>query len=443
MHTARNASLRVSVHEGLALPFHDMHFFLGHRTAENIRAAVGITGQRADDLHDLLLVDNASVGGLEDRFLLRTFIVHEVRIIFSLDIIRDKIHRTRPVKRNAGDDVLQRLRLQLLHKALHAGRLELEDALALTLADHLHDLRIVIIDGGEIDLLAGPLLSHLHGILDHRQRAQAQEVHLQQTELFELRHVVLRCHGSIYGRLQRHKFINRLGGDDDAGRVHGGVAWQSLQLHGHVDQVMHFLIFLISLFQLTVLFQSPFDGDVQLIRDHLRYLVAEGIRQIQRTAHIADGVFRRHRSEGDDLYDTFLAVLSHYIVNDLLPPLIAEIHVDIRHGDSLRIQESLKQQVIAERIQFSDIHRIGDDRACGRATARSDRDARFLREMHIIPYDQKVIHVAHVVYGIQFVAETFADDRLLLRGCIFCLRVSSSRFPHSCCADCTRLLLLS
>ncbi len=41
---------------------HDVHLLLAHGSPDQIASAVGVSGQIPDDLHDLLLVDQAAVG---------------------------------------------------------------------------------------------------------------------------------------------------------------------------------------------------------------------------------------------------------------------------------------------------------------------------------------------------------------------------------------------
>ena len=52
----------------LALLLHDIVLFLGHGAAHQIRPAIGVARQLAADLHDLLLIDDAAVGDVEDVF---------------------------------------------------------------------------------------------------------------------------------------------------------------------------------------------------------------------------------------------------------------------------------------------------------------------------------------------------------------------------------------
>ena len=73
-----------------------------------------------------------------------------------------------------------------------------------------------------------------HRVLDHCQRFQAQEIHLEQAEIVQRPHRILADDFVSFGvAAERHVFGQIAIADDDAGRVHAGVARKSFQ-HGRV-----------------------------------------------------------------------------------------------------------------------------------------------------------------------------------------------------------------
>ena len=56
--------------------------------------------------------------------------------------------------------------------------------------------------------------------------------------------------------------------------------------------------------------------------------------------------FARQRAERDDLRYLLAAVFLGDVLNHLAAPVRAEVDVDIRHADALRIQKALKQQAV-------------------------------------------------------------------------------------------------
>ncbi len=154
-------------------------------------------------------------------------------------------------------------------------------------------------------------------------------------------------------------------------------------------------IALVQLPQLVVHLQCLVDRDIQLIRNHLRDRIDLCIRHIQHTADIADDTARRQCTECDDLYNAVLAVFSRYIVDDLRAAFEAEIHVDIRHGNSFRVQETLEQELVPHRIQLCDAKGVGNNTSGRRSSSRSDHDVVIARKFDEIPHDQEVIDVTH------------------------------------------------
>ena len=100
--------------EILALFCHHFVLFLAHCAAHEVASAIGIARQRAHDLHDLLLIDHAAVGGAEDRLQKRVQIRHAAGVVLALDIAGDLLHRARTVEGDACDEVLKAVRLELL-----------------------------------------------------------------------------------------------------------------------------------------------------------------------------------------------------------------------------------------------------------------------------------------------------------------------------------------
>ena len=177
--------------------------------------------------------------------------------------------------------------------------------------------------------------------------------------------------------------------------MHGGMPRKSLQLSTHVNEIMDLLVLLIELTHFRILFKGKLQRDIQLLRHHLGNLIHEIIGHIHYAAHVADHTPRRQRTEGHDLYNLFRAVFPAHVIDDLLPSLKAKVNIDIRHGHTLRIQKTLKEQLIPDWIDVGDLQAIGDDAARRRTTPRSNRYVVFLRIIDEIPDDQEIIHVSH------------------------------------------------
>ena len=121
---------------------HYVVFFLGHRTTDKVTSAIAVSGERPDDLHDLLLIDHAPVGILQDRFHQRMRIFN-IPLVFAADITRDLFHRTRAIQRNACDQIFKTVRTELHHKLPHTAGFKLEYCVRVSGRDHLPDFGII------------------------------------------------------------------------------------------------------------------------------------------------------------------------------------------------------------------------------------------------------------------------------------------------------------
>ena len=81
--------------------------------------------------------------------------------------------------------------------------------------------------------------------------------------------------------------------------------------------------------------------------------VGLSVADIESPAHISDRLLSFHSSEGYDLTYPVFSVFSRNIVYYLLPPLIAEVYIYIRHAYSFRIQKSFEDEVISYRVYIS------------------------------------------------------------------------------------------
>ena len=110
-HAAPDAARLISVDETLPLRVNDILLFFTHGAADVVRLSHRITRKLLYNLHHLLLIDDTSIGWLKDRLQFRRHVSNGVCIIFSLDVVWNKIHRSRTVQGNSGNDILEILRL--------------------------------------------------------------------------------------------------------------------------------------------------------------------------------------------------------------------------------------------------------------------------------------------------------------------------------------------
>ncbi len=150
-----------------------------------------VAAQLAEDLNDLLLIDDAAVGDGEDRLELRAEIGDLLRMQLVVDEARDGIHGAGAVERHDCRHILDGLRPHIDAHARNARRFQLEHARGLALGNHFEGRRVVFRDvlHGKVRLVPA---NGLFRVVNDRQVAQAEEVHLEQTQFLDGRHGELR-----------------------------------------------------------------------------------------------------------------------------------------------------------------------------------------------------------------------------------------------------------
>ena len=293
----------------------------------------------------------------------------EPGVVAVADVGGDRLHRPGAVEGDDRDQILDRLGAELGDHVAHARGLELEDADALPLGEHREGVGIVERDA--VRAKAGTAFGGLLlGIADDRQRAQAEEVHLEQPELLKRRHRELGDRHRLLRLVERHVAVHRVAGDDDARRVGRGVAGHPLDLARHVEQLCDLGVALAHLLEVRRDRKRPVERHLQLVRHELGDRVHLLVGDAEHPPHVADGRARGHRPEGDDLRDMVRAVLAHDVVDDLLPPLVTEIDVEVGHADPLGVQKPLEEQVVADGIDAGDADAVGGEASRARTAPR-------------------------------------------------------------------------
>ena len=96
--------------------------------------------------------------------------------------------RAGPIQRVQRDQIIEALRLGLAENVAHARALELEDAVGRAVGENLVRLRIVERNRVEVEHLAGRRADFLDRVVQQRQRAEPEEIHLQEADALDLLH---------------------------------------------------------------------------------------------------------------------------------------------------------------------------------------------------------------------------------------------------------------
>ena len=152
------------------------------------------------------------------------------------------------------------------------------------------------------------------------------------------------------------------------------------------------------------------DHDRVVRLERLCHPVDERPGEAQRDPHLADGRPCPVRHEVADHPGVLGSVAVVDVLDDLLPPLGAEVDVDVGVGRPSLVDEPLEQEVVLDRLDPADAERVGHDRA-GRAAAALRRDRLLLGEPHQVPADQEELGEAGPFDDVELVGQAVDDGR--------------------------------
>ncbi len=305
-------------------------------------------------------------------------------------------HRARSVQGHQGGHVVEGGRGQRAHQRPHGSALELEHADRVAAAQQRQRGVVVERDGVDVEGRVLGAADQLDRVLDDVEVAQAQEVHLQQAELFDAVHLVLGDDRRVLGALavlglalDREVVGERVPGDHHRGGVDAVLAAQALEALGHVDDLVHVGVGvvhgpqlagrLVAVGVLRVELEAGLQRRVAP-HDQRRHGLGDPVTDGVGVAEHAGGVAHRgpglDGGERDDLGHVVAAVALGGVADHLVAIAGVEVHVDVGHRDAARVEEPLEQQVVLDRVEVGDPQAVGH-RAAGRAAAAgADPDAR-------------------------------------------------------------------
>ena len=269
------------------------------------------------------------------------------------------------------------------------------------------------------------LLDQIEAALDHREVAQPEEVHLQQTEVLDAVHLVLGDDRRVLGVPARVRLAldgqvvrQRVAGDDHGGRMDPVLAAQALEAERDVDDLLGVGVGLVHGPQLgggRVAVLVPLGpgeaGPQRRVPPHdqgrhgLGDAVAHHVRLAQHPGGVAHGRPRLDGRERDDLGHPVVPVPLRRVAHDVGPVALVEVHVDVGHLLAAGVQEALEEQVVPDGVEVHDAQAVGDAAPGGGPTAGADPDARLAGEADQVPHDQEVGRESHVPDDAQLVVE--------------------------------------
>ena len=175
---------------------------------------------------------------------------------------------------------------------------------------------------------------------------------------------------------------------------------------GHVDDLPCLHVVFVHRFKLRTGDKGLVYGHIKLKRNSFSYGISLGIAYAQGSCNISYCLLCLHGSEGNYLRNPALAILAGNIIDYLLTALITEIYINIRHADPLRIEKTLKNQIIFYRVDISYLKAVCHNGTCCRASARAYHDSVCFGIVYKIPYNQEIFHISHGFYGAKLIVKS-------------------------------------
>ena len=152
-----------------ALLGHLFDFLFSHGAPEHVRRSERVAGQHLRRLHHLLLINHDPVGLTADWLQQRMFIVDFDLSVPAGDEFRNKVHRSRSIKRDESRDMFDGTDLEFSAEIAHAAGFQLENAQRIGLVQKVVGLGIVERQMINWNIDAPCLFDHLAGIANHGQ----------------------------------------------------------------------------------------------------------------------------------------------------------------------------------------------------------------------------------------------------------------------------------
>ena len=92
-------------------------------------------------------------------------------------------------------------------------------------------------------------------------------------------------------------------------------------------------------------------------------------------------------------------VLAHDVFHHIFAAVLVEIYVDIGHGDTFRIEETLKKKIVFDRVYIGDGKAVGHRRSGSGTTARTHRHTHIAGSTYEVPHNEKIAGKTHSLYG--------------------------------------------
>ena len=139
-------------------------------------------------------------------------------------------------------------------------------------------------------------------------------------------------------------------------------------------------------------------------------LIPRRIGIVKDASCVPERLFPLDGGERDDLCNMVRPVLLGRVLDHVTAIALVEIHVDIGHLLTARVQEPLEDEAELDRVEGGDRQAVRHDRSRGAPPSRAGADATFLCVLDQIPHDEEVRGETHFGDDAKFVVNPLALD---------------------------------
>ena len=209
------------------------------------------------------------------------------------------------------------------------------------------------------------LIDVLHALIQNRERREAEEVELHETDVLNVMLIELadRVFRLTVLAIERTEIGERTRSDQHTAGVHAKVSRDAFKRFGVTHELLILLISVDLFLEVRLHLLRKFERNVlsRRRRDELRNFIHLAVRHAEYTADVTHHSLRAHGAEGRDLAHSTRAVLVLHVLNRFVAVPLTEVHVEVRHRHAFRVQEAFEKEVIVQRIHIRDPQRIGDE----------------------------------------------------------------------------------
>ena len=349
-----------------------------HGAAQVISLARSEAGRNHGDLHHLLLKNRHAQGaaqrGVQVRMLQRDLpaAAHNLAV-FQIRVHHAALNRPGPHDGHFHHQVVITARLQARQHGHLRPAFDLEHAHRVGFANHVEGLRVLFRNGVQLDrreqggLAASPLVDQFHAAPNRRQHAQRQHIDLEQAHGVQVVLVPLDDAAVFHaGGLNRHQPRELALREHKATHVLAQMARKGRPVFAAATVLVGIRQFIgrVGVIRQQQLrdFQPLQHGPRLVLQARFRQLLPQHAAAVkpemvggqlldqrrlnaQGLAHVAHGAAGAVADDGGGNGGAVVAVCFIDVLNDLLAPLVLEVHVNVGRLAALPADETLEQQL--------------------------------------------------------------------------------------------------